>query len=50
MWPGTIDAAGLTFNNDYFSLGALSDSAYEYLPKVSMTYSHRHLTQKRSQS
>ena len=34
MWPSVIDAAGLGFYADGFSLGALSDSAYEYLPKV----------------
>lgn len=36
MWPLINDAAQLSFGLDTrFSLGALSDSAYEYLPKVS---------------
>lgn len=35
MWPLINDAAELSFAVDSrFSLGALSDSAYEYLPKV----------------
>ena len=34
MWPMAIDASGLGFWDDRFSLGALADSAYECLPKV----------------
>ena len=36
MWPIVVDASNLLFDQrERFSLGALSDSAYEYLPKAS---------------
>lgn len=34
MWPITLDASTLGFYGARFGLGALSDSAYEYIPKV----------------
>ena len=35
MWPAFIDMRGLRFDQDnYFTIGALSDSLYEYLPKM----------------
>ena len=35
MWPVLVNAEGPTLTEDStFSLGALSDSVYEYLPKV----------------
>ena len=35
MWPVWIDAQNANFSaGNQFSLGALSDSLYEYLPKV----------------
>lgn len=36
MWPMTVNAKDMDFAADNtFSLGAMSDSLYEYLPKVS---------------
>jgi mannosyl-oligosaccharide alpha-1,2-mannosidase len=35
MWPVTLDARRLDFTQDRsFTLGAMADSLYEYLPKV----------------
>ena len=37
MWPVVVDARTLSFSGDNtFTLGAMSDSLYEYLPKVSL--------------
>ena len=37
MWPITVDARTPSFSGDNtFTLGAMSDSLYEYLPKVSV--------------
>ena len=33
LWPYNINANDLTFNDTSFTLGALADSMYEYLPK-----------------
>lgn len=34
MWPVSIDAAKVSFNEDtFFTLGGMSDSLYEYFPK-----------------
>ena len=36
MWPVTVNAGTANFKQDItFSLGAMADSMYEYLPKVS---------------
>ncbi|KAI0549263.1 glycoside hydrolase, partial [Xylaria curta] len=36
LWPLTVDAGKMVFNSgSTFTLGAMADSAYEYLPKMS---------------
>jgi mannosyl-oligosaccharide alpha-1,2-mannosidase len=35
LWPMTADGAKKIFNaGDFFTLGAMADSVYEYLPKM----------------
>jgi mannosyl-oligosaccharide alpha-1,2-mannosidase len=34
MWPAFFDMQNLVFDGSYFTLGALADSLYEYLPKM----------------
>lgn len=42
MWPVTVNAEAANFTADNtFSLGAMADSMYEYLPKVSFNRSLR---------
>ena len=36
LWPTIMDAHDITFNDNGYTLGAMADSAYEYLPKMYM--------------
>ena len=34
LWPTVVDARRITFDNAGFTLGAMADSVYEYMPKL----------------